>query len=209
MDMSRMGALAGRPHRRYDLLRDEWVLVSPHRTQRPWQGQVEASDATTQPEYDPEGLESDDDVRRLYLGEWLADADYDPEELSLDEHYARRAVLREWLRERGYDPDLVLVFEDSGLSKVERRPYDVRGEIVFEHAFAGAGNTLPPMLISVPMNTLRIPLLLWVVFELHAGLLGIGRSGGCRAVRVVAGLRELTSVALRPLPVVALRYRRV
>jgi len=47
-------------------------------------------------------------------------------------------------------------------------------EIVFEHAFAGAGNTLPPMLISVPMNSLRIPLLLWVVFELHAGLLGIG-----------------------------------
>lgn len=30
-----------RPHRRYNPLLDEWVLVSPHRTQRPWQGQVE------------------------------------------------------------------------------------------------------------------------------------------------------------------------
>lgn len=46
-------------------------------------------------------------------------------------------------------------------------------EIVLEHAFAGAGDTLPPMLISVPLNALRIPLLWWVV---HRGgdLLDIG-----------------------------------
>lgn len=30
-----------RPHRRYNPLLDEWVLVSPHRTQRPWQGKIE------------------------------------------------------------------------------------------------------------------------------------------------------------------------
>ncbi len=30
-----------RPHRRYNPLLNEWVLVSPHRTQRPWQGKVE------------------------------------------------------------------------------------------------------------------------------------------------------------------------
>jgi putative MATE family efflux protein len=47
-------------------------------------------------------------------------------------------------------------------------------EIVFEHAFSGAGDTLPPMLISVPMNALRVPLLWWVVEVRHAGLLGIG-----------------------------------
>ncbi len=29
------------PHRRYNPLTREWVLVSPHRTERPWQGQVE------------------------------------------------------------------------------------------------------------------------------------------------------------------------
>jgi UDPglucose--hexose-1-phosphate uridylyltransferase len=29
-------------HRRYNPLLDEWVLVSPHRTKRPWQGQVES-----------------------------------------------------------------------------------------------------------------------------------------------------------------------
>ena len=42
------------PHRRYNPLSREWVLVSPHRTQRPWQGQVETGDVARQPEYDPE-----------------------------------------------------------------------------------------------------------------------------------------------------------
>ena len=46
-------------------------------------------------------------------------------------------------------------------------------EIVFENAFAGAGDTLPPMLISVPMNILRVPLVLWAVRGQGAGLLGI------------------------------------
>ena len=42
------------PHRRFNPLTREWVLVSPHRTQRPWQGQVEAGAAEAQPEYDPD-----------------------------------------------------------------------------------------------------------------------------------------------------------
>ena len=42
------------PHRRYNPLSREWVLVSPHRTQRPWQGQVEKTAPPVQPEYDPE-----------------------------------------------------------------------------------------------------------------------------------------------------------
>ena len=41
------------PHRRYNPLTREWVLVSPHRTQRPWQGQVETSVAPTALAYDP------------------------------------------------------------------------------------------------------------------------------------------------------------
>ena len=41
------------PHRRYNPLTHEWVLVSPHRTQRPWQGQMEETAAAAQPEYDP------------------------------------------------------------------------------------------------------------------------------------------------------------
>jgi UDPglucose--hexose-1-phosphate uridylyltransferase len=42
------------PHRRYNPLTGEWLLVSPHRTKRPWQGQVEKVDVQTLPDYDPE-----------------------------------------------------------------------------------------------------------------------------------------------------------
>ena len=41
------------PHRRFNLLTGEWVLVSPHRTRRPWQGQTESADAAPVAAYDP------------------------------------------------------------------------------------------------------------------------------------------------------------
>jgi len=41
------------PHRRLNPLTREWVLVSPHRVQRPWQGQVETMAAPIPPSYDP------------------------------------------------------------------------------------------------------------------------------------------------------------
>lgn len=40
-------------HRRYNPLRGSHILVSPHRTKRPWQGQQESPSKTTLPAYDP------------------------------------------------------------------------------------------------------------------------------------------------------------
>ena len=45
--------LSDHPHRRYNPLTREWVLVSPHRTKRPWQGQVEQPAPDERPTYDP------------------------------------------------------------------------------------------------------------------------------------------------------------
>lgn len=41
------------PHRRYNPLKQEWVLVSPHRNKRPWQGRSESTAPDEKPAHDP------------------------------------------------------------------------------------------------------------------------------------------------------------
>ena len=41
------------PHRRFNALTGEWILVSPHRAKRPWNGQVEKQTGEEKPKYDP------------------------------------------------------------------------------------------------------------------------------------------------------------
>jgi len=74
--------------------------------------------------YDEEAFEDDEEVRRLYLEQWLVDKGYEPDLIAIDTGYARRATLREWLREQGFDPDQILIFEDSDVPVNERSRYD-------------------------------------------------------------------------------------
>ena len=63
-----MFELGQQPHRRFNPLRNEWVIVSPHRNRRPWQGIVEDPIVEAQVAYDPQcylcpGNERADGVR--------------------------------------------------------------------------------------------------------------------------------------------------
>jgi UDPglucose--hexose-1-phosphate uridylyltransferase len=70
------------PHRRFNPLLREWVLVSPQRTERPWQGKVEKAAAAETIKYDPEcylcpGNERAGGKRNpKYSGTFVFDNDY-------------------------------------------------------------------------------------------------------------------------------------
>jgi UDPglucose--hexose-1-phosphate uridylyltransferase len=74
--------LRTQPHRRFNPLTRAWVLVSPHRAQRPWQGQVEATASETSLEYDPKCYLCPGNVRAggvsnpPYTGTFVFDNDF-------------------------------------------------------------------------------------------------------------------------------------
>jgi UDPglucose--hexose-1-phosphate uridylyltransferase len=75
-------ALFAQPHRRYDPLNDQWILVSAGRTQRPWQGQREAASVTELPAYDPGcylcpgNRRANGDVNPAYTGTFVFTNDF-------------------------------------------------------------------------------------------------------------------------------------
>jgi DNA-directed RNA polymerase subunit beta len=75
---------------------------------------------------EPEMIQDDDEVRLLYLEEWLGERGYDMYDLVADQNLARRATMTEWLRDKGYDPEGIASFETSALPADEREANDVR-----------------------------------------------------------------------------------
>jgi UDPglucose--hexose-1-phosphate uridylyltransferase len=70
------------PHRRYNPLTREWVLVSPQRTERPWQGQIEPAPPHRIAAYDPNCYLCPDNERAggarnpAYTGTFVFDNDF-------------------------------------------------------------------------------------------------------------------------------------
>jgi DNA-directed RNA polymerase subunit beta len=74
-----------------------------------------------QEEYDPEAIQDDAEVRRLYLEGYLGERGYDVYDL-YKEDYARDATVREWLRDHDYDPDAIFYAEE--VNPQERLSYN-------------------------------------------------------------------------------------
>ncbi|MFZ5909581.1 MAG: DNA-directed RNA polymerase subunit beta [Chloroflexota bacterium] len=78
-----------------------------------WKEAVEAAwNWIKQEEYDPSMIQDDDEVRRLYLENYLGERGYDVYDLYKVD-YARNATVREWLRDHGTDPDAIFYPEDG------------------------------------------------------------------------------------------------
>ena len=76
------GKLLRFPHRRKNILTGEWILVSPQRTQRPWQGEISAASNEQSLEYDPEcylcpgNKRANGDINPQYTGTFVFTNDF-------------------------------------------------------------------------------------------------------------------------------------
>ncbi len=83
-----------------------------------WQETVNTAwDWLVEQDYEPESIRDDNEVRSLYLEQWLGTRGYDVYRIATEGDYARRATAQEWLKDQGFDADSILAFEIPELDK--------------------------------------------------------------------------------------------
>jgi UDPglucose--hexose-1-phosphate uridylyltransferase len=98
-------------HKRYNPLTGEWILVSPHRAKRPWQGKVESLPGTAKLQYDPSCY--------LCPGNTRANGNVNPQYTStfaFDNDFA--AIQKEVARTSVNENDLLVAETESGICRV-------------------------------------------------------------------------------------------
>ncbi|MEC8008717.1 MAG: galactose-1-phosphate uridylyltransferase, partial [Pseudomonadota bacterium] len=99
------------PHRRFNALIGDWVLVSPHRTQRPWQGKKESLSRPSRAPYDagcylcPGNERAGGQINPDYSGPYVFQNDFS-------------ALLSETPEGRNEDHDLLVAESESGVCRV-------------------------------------------------------------------------------------------
>lgn len=109
-EYSMTSAINTQPHRRYNILTNEWVLVSPHRTKRPWQGKTDKAVFVKKAKYDencylcPTNTRASGDVNPDYSGTYSFVNDF--------------AALLEDTGENDFNQGLLKASTESGICKV-------------------------------------------------------------------------------------------
>jgi len=98
------------PHRRKNILTGEWILVSPHRTQRPWHGEISKVDDEIRPQYDP----------NCYLcpGNKRANGETNPNYESTFVFTNDFSALLENIPENKFDNNLLIAKSERGICRV-------------------------------------------------------------------------------------------
>ncbi len=141
--------LSEQTHRRYNPLLDEWLLVSPHRTQRPWQGKVEEINIIMPPDYEkecylcPNNKRANGETNPNYKSTFVFDNDFSALKNEVSDLTANEPELLKAKTEKGicrvvcFSPRHSLTLAEMALNEIEevvktwKREYSELGKLSF------------------------------------------------------------------------------